>query len=386
MKRGVFAVLILCLILSFCACEKKSELPVDSSIASEPEESEKDSSTFTDKQEEASSETQESQKEASEESSEEPAEDPKEDPVEGPMEETMDDPSLVSLRQAMVGTPEMYAISYFGFFEGELSSLSEWMKEAAPDLAADLPFIEQIPLDHVIGQQGEVYCIVPADEGATIAVNTLAQDIHGNLVTDEVLYRSEYGDPIIVICGYGGFSPDREVNITDSTGESITLYPCLDENGYCQVTISDAGDFKGFDFTNYAEIYNIYHGWRVYGWLPPLKAGLDDTSWSYETTGEDGTDVGLHMDLFADGTMNFYWLLDGEDRTFQGTWGVEEYGDAALLTLDATDGNEVFYEQFPVLINQSGNNLILFTGLEGTYLPIENYDVDITAIFDYSVG
>ena len=78
--------------------------------------------------------------------------------------------SLNSLRQAMVETPQLFAVAYFGYHDTIDSDLPVdpymVMQEYAPQLCADLPFLLDIPQERIIGEYGELYCIVPLDTDA----------------------------------------------------------------------------------------------------------------------------------------------------------------------------------------------------------------------------
>ena len=84
------------------------------------------------------------------------------------------DPSLTSFRQAMVDTPNVFAVAYLGYPEvvGEdlQSDPFAIMQENAYWLCEDLPFLMEIPQDRIVGENGELYCIVPRDENATVTV------------------------------------------------------------------------------------------------------------------------------------------------------------------------------------------------------------------------
>lgn len=81
-----------------------------------------------------------------------------------------EDPSLVIFRQAMVETPQLFAAAFFGYVPQDADPFAV-MREAAPQLCEDLPFLLTIDQDHVIGAEGQLFCIVPADKNATVAVN-----------------------------------------------------------------------------------------------------------------------------------------------------------------------------------------------------------------------
>ena len=82
--------------------------------------------------------------------------------------------SLVALRQALVGTPQQFAVAYFGYALPDSNMPANpyaVMEGAAPQLCDDLPFLQQIPEQNILGTDGHLFCIVPADENATVSVN-----------------------------------------------------------------------------------------------------------------------------------------------------------------------------------------------------------------------
>ena len=83
--------------------------------------------------------------------------------------------SLNSLRQAMVETPQLFAVAYFGYHDTIDSDVPAdpyaVMQEQAPELCKDLPFLLDIPGERVIGNHGDLFCIVPLDADATVAVS-----------------------------------------------------------------------------------------------------------------------------------------------------------------------------------------------------------------------
>ena len=66
------------------------------------------------------------------------------------------DASLNSLRQAMVGTPQLFAVAYFGYQNNWDSDIPvnpfEAMRAEAPQLCEDLPFLLHIPRERIIGE------------------------------------------------------------------------------------------------------------------------------------------------------------------------------------------------------------------------------------------
>ena len=121
-----------------------------------------------------------------------------------PAEVMSADASLTSLRQAMVETPQLFAVAYFGFHPTWNGSLPvdpfTVMQDNAPTLCEDLPFLLEIPEDRIVGESGDLFCIVPLDENATVAVSKGYWDEENlQYIYDDILYSSNAGDPLLLL-------------------------------------------------------------------------------------------------------------------------------------------------------------------------------------------
>ena len=174
--------------------------------------------------------------------------------------ENWEDPSLVIFRQAMVETPQLFAAAFFGYVPQDADPYTV-MQEAAPQLCEDLPFLLAIDQNHILGVEGQLFCIVPADENATVAVNRRPWNAETESYQEpEVLYRSENGSPILVMCSNEDWIPDTEVVITDSNGTVSIWSPYLDPNYHISALRNENGESLIFDFTSYDELPNP--GWN----------------------------------------------------------------------------------------------------------------------------
>ena len=165
-----------------------------------------------------------------------------------------DDPSLVIFRQAMVETPQLFAAAFFGNVPQNADPFAV-MQEAAPQLCKDLPFLLAIDQDHILGAEGQLFCIVPADENATVAVNRRPWNAETESYEEpQVLYRSESGSPILVMCPNEDWIPDTEIVITDSNGTMAIWSPYLDPSYHITSLCNENGESLIFDFTSYDEL------------------------------------------------------------------------------------------------------------------------------------
>lgn len=170
--------------------------------------------------------------------------------------EDQEDPSLLIFRQTMVETPQIFAAAYFGYVSQDADPFAI-MQEGAPQLCEDLPFLLDIREENIIGSFGYLFCIVPADETATVAVNRRPWNAEAESYEEpEVLYRSESGAPILVLCPNEDWIPDTEIVITD-VGGTVTIWsPYLDPSYHISELRGGSGESLIFDFTSYDELLN----------------------------------------------------------------------------------------------------------------------------------
>ena len=163
----------------------------------------------------------------------EPVEETEPAAVTEPAESVTEESSLESLRQTMAGTPQLFAVAYFGYREAQDPGLSvdpiAVLQESAPELCAQMPFLTRIPADRIIGQNGDLFCIVPLDPDATVAVNKGYWDSENQQhIYDDMLYSSSTGDPILLLCNNSGWEPDCQLYISGPSGD-LFWYPQTDE-------------------------------------------------------------------------------------------------------------------------------------------------------------
>lgn len=159
--------------------------------------------------------------------------------------------SLVAFRQSLVETPQRFAVAYLGSGQQDPTDPFALMQESVPLLCENLPFLLQI--SNVVGSSGQLYCIVPADENATVAVNGIVWGQESYDYSD-VLYRSEKGDPILLLCNSSTYGPDVQVTITDSDGTVTLWWPELDSSLRISPMTDENGESVFRDFSHYDEL------------------------------------------------------------------------------------------------------------------------------------
>lgn len=301
----------------------------------------------------------------------------------GPEEKDGAGEALALLRRCMEPVPRIaLAAAYLGNRSGEdTMPLSNWLWETVPGLMEQMPFIGEIPEDRILGGgYGDLYCLVPRDDSTTLAVNWVHWDRsggEGKPQVEEVLYRSEYAEPVLVYVWYEGAldAPLIEIQAIAGNGAQVTWYPTLDrESGYCIVPTGENDvplvlDFSFFAFLD-EEGNDMEDGdFGDDGWLPPTNEGLADTNWVCEE---------WSLELFR-GSEDPGWFgtaelcrwsagVAGADETRDGFWRME--GDCLCLEFPGVSGGS-----FPVLVDPSGEHLFIRQAADGACPPFFDEDM-----------
>lgn len=241
--------------------------------------------------------------------------------------EELEKEALDLLRYMMEDTKEQMAVAYLGWIEpGE--DLQTWLAENCPELQLEYPILTSIPQERIVGDSGEVYCLVPRDPQAKLTINLLKDNAEG---IQDVLYEREDGQPVLLLCNNGDAYPNTQVILTESTGEELTWKPLLGDAGGVCLPTDDMLDKLMFDFSNYMELYqDEYVVKLIYGWQLPDEAYLASTCWNYyEDTPEERHWV---LNLSGDGTVQLDLTVGNENAEhYEGTWGLN-YSDNDGLT------------------------------------------------------
>lgn len=310
--------------------------------------------------------------------------------------------SLALLRQNMDEQGISFGAAYLGYvgglFDEEFSqAFPAWLKENNEKLLREYPFISEIDLEHILGRAGCLYCIVPRDEDASVAINrvTWNEKTQRSEVT-EVLYRAESGEPVLLFANTDEIynDADTQVFITDKDGNTSEWYPSLDEEGNLWPCLREDGTYASWDFTNYwYQTDSDLEAWLKDGWLGPTDLGLAGA----ESTGQTWTAAGTawESERKANFSLCFYpgdeeggrvelsWYYTGEmeeQEQWSGFWTIQSRMDEpSLLTISlsltggqnygSTDGPVYISETYPVLVDLSGMHLVFGRGEYGICLP-----------------
>ena len=335
-----------------------------------------------------------------------PPETDREAPETQPAQDTLSpeaETALGWLRDRMDFPMTMFGAAYLGyvgglFDEGFEAGFPAWLWETNEAMLLEYPFIAEIDENHILGRAGHLYCIVPVDENATVAVNRVQwnEKTQTDEVT-EVLYRSESGEPVLLFANLDGvaYEADTQVFITDNNGNTCEWEPSLDAASHLAPCISESGDYHSFDFTEYAwySAPPAFAAWLADGWTGMTALGLAGSEstgmgWITETmVGETNRYAHFSLRFYPEdetgGTVDLDWAYEGSDdftEMWSGFWAIQTIPDGpsyVTLSLSLVGGNSYetsdgpFYmsETYPLLISPSGTELLVGAGENGICLP-----------------
>ena len=311
------------------------------------------------------------------------------------------DDSLDLLRQELEERhqDERFAVAYIGDIDGKLSDLAiplrDWMDDTAPGLCAQYTFIRNIPQERVVGDSGSLFCVVPHDSNATVAVNRVRwNEAKGDYDTVEVLYRSESGDPILLFVSndLGSVPTDTtELLLTDSHSDTLSWYPIP---GIVALPYDYENDRKlAYDFTFYSQEGNDGFGSDI-GWTCPSGSQLTQEVWAWD--GHTDKPALATLELHANssqeddwGSATFTWWYESDfvtpEEVYTGDWGLTgngEYSGVIMLDLTRTGGKRytpgeterIIHDSFIVQVPMAFEDytyLSIDKGQHGSYLPIQ---------------
>ena len=306
--------------------------------------------------------------------------------------------SLGWLRDRIDFPMTMFGAAYLGyvgglFEEGFERGFAAWLWETNEAMLRKYPFIAEIDAEHIIGGAGYLYCIVPVDENATLAINRVQWNAQTQQEeVTEVLYRSETGEPVLLFANLDSvaYEADTQVFITDNNGNTCEWYPSLDAMSYLAPCISEAGDYLSFDFTEYAW-YNApaeFSAWLADGWSGLTALGLagsqrDGMGWITETSRYAYFSLRFYPEDETGGSVDLEWVYEDSadiEAMWSGFWTIQTIPDGpsyVTLSLSLVGGNRYetsdgpFYlcETYPLLISPSGTELLVGAGESGICLP-----------------
>ena len=311
------------------------------------------------------------------------------------------DTSLTQLREEAMDLPSyLFAAAYIGSSAGGPDDLElpiqEWVSKAAPELCAQYPFVRNIPRQRVVGSGGSLFCVVPRDPNASVAVNRIQwNEKTGGYDNVEVLYRSESGEPILlfVSCDLGKTPFETtELRLTDRYGDTLSWLPTTG-------AVSLPYDYQNeknlaLDFTFYSQEGNDENDGSDFGWTCPDGSQLTQEVWAWQ--GNTDKPALATLELHANssqegdwGSATFTWWYESDfvtpEEVYAGDWGLTANGEySGMLMLDMTrtggkrytpgETERLIHDSFIVQVPMGFEDftyLAVDKGTHGYYLPIQ---------------
>ena len=312
------------------------------------------------------------------------------------------DDSLDLLRQELDERhqDERFAVAYIGDIDGSLRDLAiplrDWINDKVPMLCAQYTFVQNIPQERVVGDSGSLFCVVPRDPNATVAVNRVRwNEAKGGYETLEVLYRSESGDPILLFVSNDlGTAPTdtTELLLTDSHPDTLSWYPIP---GIVALPYDSENERRlAYDFTFYSQEGNDGDDGSDFGWTCPDSSQLTQRLWVWRGDADKPAIASLELNANSSqedywGSGTFIWWYESDyttpEEVYEGDWSLSANGEySGVLTLDMTRTggkryksgetdrliHDSFIVQVPMLF-EDYNCLAIDKGTNGSYLPIQ---------------
>lgn len=311
------------------------------------------------------------------------------------------DDSLDLLRQEMDERQqdERFAVAYIGDIDGDLSDLAiplrDWINDKAPGLCAQYTFVRDIPQERVVDDSGSLFCVVPRDPDATVAVNRVRwSEAKGGYENVEVLYRSESGEPILLFVSndLGSVPTDTtELLLTDSHPDTLSWHPIP---GMVALPYDYENDRRlAYDFTFYSQEGNDGFGSDI-GWTCPSGSQLTQEIWAWQ--GHTDKPALATLELHANssqeddwGSGTFTWWYESDyttpEEVYEGDWGLTangEYSGVLILDMTRTGGKRytpgeterLIHDSFIVQVPMGFEDftyLAVDKGTHGSYLPVQ---------------
>lgn len=138
---------------------------------------------------------------------------------------------LFEHRQTLQDTDSICGVVFIGYVDGshwyDKNSIDEILRDSG--YLEEFQFISDIPEVRTVQTEygNELYCIFPYDQNASVSVNEYVYDGPDDYVgrTGDVLYHSEFGDPILLRCNVSEIMRDTEICIVDPDGSVLNWQP-----------------------------------------------------------------------------------------------------------------------------------------------------------------
>ena len=131
-----------------------------------------------------------------------------------------DDP-LTLLRQEIADNGSQLGVAYLGVMETSDGDMAAWLADNG--WTQTFPFLSELTAAQMVTCPGdEIYCIVPADEKASLTVRAY-DPLSDVSPSGDVLYESDGGAPVCLRGNVSDIMPNMEVTVSGSSGEAVYL-------------------------------------------------------------------------------------------------------------------------------------------------------------------
>lgn len=271
---------------------------------------------------------------------------------------------------------ELFAASYLGHRdENETTDLVGWLHDNNPAAISFWPFLAEISEEDIIGEYGDLYCIVPMVESAEVTVKSVEWETLGNGMMphySDPLYSGEVDRPFLVYISYNdnwSSEPNMVIGYVKDDGSDAEWFPEQQE-GYIFCPLDKNGNKLILDFANLYEVGDYVPHLEDTPdadseWLPPTDMGLAYTTWYSENGWMLVFDYDENADNFS-GVMTLYKPVEEDEGMglvfyFESSWWISY----DCLCLGYYNGNC----PFPLLISPSGEQLVIMQSEDGSVLP-----------------
>lgn len=296
--------------------------------------------------------------------------------------------------QALLTSNTRLAVAYLGErARNEAEPLTEWLWNNVPGMMEKMPFLAEIPEEHILGgTYGDLYCVLPRKDDTTLVVRQIEWLTYGNggdRFEGEELYHSDRAAPVLVYVTHGEWGgeadamlnggdlgrsacwePSVEIGAEGADGESLFWWSPkleLESVGLSYLPCDENEVPMLLDLTGYGDV-GLFAG-PDSALLSPTTEGvtgrwLTENGWmlhlAYDPVAENGNGgmVLYHPYELEDGTTGF-------EFDCHGTWALQD-GNLQIEAYDPA-GNPVG-GTFRVRVSPSGD-LYIYEAEDGTKLP-----------------
>lgn len=245
--------------------------------------------------------------------------------------------SLEALRGEMEGTSYAFAVAYIGDTYADEKDFDALLNSMAADLCRQWPFLLEIPAENIVDiGWGEIYCIIPADPDATVRISTVVDETQAEWEYSNVLYESETGEPVLLVCNRFSEGPDTQVTIISAEGETV-WHPWQDKYRRVAPLTNETDEPLFLDNSDYTALFTRIYQNNTEGMRLPTEEDLIGKAWGWEGVGMYDTLYTTYLLGFEEESATIRWNdgIGEEDHEIRDiAWELTCVDDFAVLTLD----------------------------------------------------